>query len=73
MGKLKPHKSLMKRVKITGTGKVKFRRVGKSHLNSHLSGKKVRQLRASRTAKAGDIKRLERLVHRPLRRGDLDT
>lgn len=72
MPKLKSHKALQKKIKITGTGKVKFKRVGSSHLNSHLSGKKTRQLRQHHTVKAGDIKRLERMLHRPLKRGDLD-
>jgi large subunit ribosomal protein L35 len=59
MPKQKPNKGLLKRVKVTGTGKVKFKRAGKSHLNSHKSGSKMTALRRSHTAKVGDTKRLE--------------
>ena len=69
MSKFKPHKGLLKRVKVTGTGKVKFKRVGTSHLNSHMSGNAIRQHRAKRVAKAGDINRLEGMLGRPLRKG----
>jgi len=67
MPKLRPKKGVLKRVKITATGKVKFRRTGKGHLNSHMSGKRLRQIRGSRIAKPGDVKRLQRQLHRPLR------
>lgn len=67
MSKLKPHKGLLKRVKITATGKVKWKRAYSSHLNSHLSGNKIRSLRGKRVATAGDIPRLERMLHRNLR------
>ncbi len=66
MGKLKPHKGLLKRVKVTAGGRVKFKRAGSSHLNSHMSGSKIRELRQHRTALGTDIQRLERMLHRPL-------
>lgn len=69
MSKLKSHKGLLKRVKVTAKGKVKFRRVGKSHLNSWMSGNKTRELRGTRLAKSGDVKRLERMLHRPVKAG----
>ena len=69
MSKLKSHKGLLKRVKVTAKGKVKYRKVGKGHLNSHMTGKKLRQLRGTGTAEQGDIKRLERMLHRPLVKG----
>lgn len=59
----KPNKGLLKRVKVTGSGKVKFKRAGKSHLNSHKSGSKMTALRRSHTAKVPDIKRLEGQLH----------
>ena len=34
-----------KRIKATGTGKLKHGTCGKRHLNAHMSGKKIRQLR----------------------------
>ena len=45
MAKMKTHKGLAKRVKITASGKVKFRRPGNSHLASHKPGSRVRKLR----------------------------
>ena len=65
--KQKSHKGVLKRVKVTARGKVKFARSGKSHLNSHMRGKKIRQLRNDTFATPGDIKRLERVLHRPLK------
>ena len=45
MPKQKTHKGLAKRFKVTGRGKVKFRRPGNTHLSSHKSGTRVRHLR----------------------------
>lgn len=66
MPKLKSHKGLLKRVKVTARGKVKFSRAGSSHLMSHKSGDKCRKLRQKAVAKRGDIPRLEKMLHRPL-------
>lgn len=43
--KQKTNKSVKKRIKATGTGKLKHSACGKRHLNAHMSGKKIRQLR----------------------------
>lgn len=43
--KMKTHKGLAKRVKVTARGKVKVRRPGTSHLLSGKSGKRLRKLR----------------------------
>ena len=45
MPKLKTHKGMKKRFKVSATGKVSHKRCGSSHLNSHKSGKKIRRLR----------------------------
>lgn len=66
MPKVKPHKGTLKRVKITAKGKVRFTRAGKSHLNSATSSKRSRQLRNDGYVHKGDIKKLERQLHRPL-------
>ncbi|GAB4110766.1 MAG: hypothetical protein Kow00105_19520 [Phycisphaeraceae bacterium] len=66
MPKLKSHKGLLKRAKITARGKVKFRKSGTSHLNSGSSGNEKRHKRKKFLAKRGDIKRLEAMLHRPL-------
>jgi large subunit ribosomal protein L35 len=49
MPKLKTHKGMKKRFKISATGKVSHKRCGSSHLMSHKSGKRVRRLRKTTT------------------------
>jgi len=49
MPKLKTHKGMKKRFKVSATGKVSHKRCGSSHLNSHKSGKKIRRLRKKST------------------------
>jgi large subunit ribosomal protein L35 len=51
MPKLKTHKGMKKRFKVSATGKVSHKRCGSSHLNSHKSSKRVRRLRKSTTLK----------------------
>lgn len=70
MPKMKSRKGLLKRIKITGTGKVKFKRPGKSHLNSHMTGASIRAKRRDGVAKKGDIRKLERILHRRLKPAD---
>jgi len=64
--KVKSHKGVLKRIKVTARGKVRFGKTRKSHLMSHMSGDKVRRLRQPSYARSGEIKRLERLLGRPL-------
>ncbi|MBN2063615.1 MAG: 50S ribosomal protein L35 [Sedimentisphaerales bacterium] len=45
MPKLKTHKGLAKRVRVTATGKVVYKRAFGGHLMSHKSGNRVRGLR----------------------------
>ena len=70
MPKLKTHKGLFKRVRITSGGKVKSKRAFNSHLRSHKSGQKIRQLREKRLMKSGDLGRLQKMLHRPLTAAD---
>jgi large subunit ribosomal protein L35 len=49
MPKMKTHKSMRKRFKVTATGKLKRRQAGKKHLLSHKTGKRKRKLRRSIT------------------------
>lgn len=49
MPKLKTHKGMKKRFKISANGKVSHKRCGSSHLMSHKSGKQVRRLRKKST------------------------
>jgi large subunit ribosomal protein L35 len=55
--KNKTKKAILKRVKLTGKGKVKYRRPGKSHLQSGKSGNRRRGLRRSEVMKKCDAKR----------------
>lgn len=72
MPKLKSHKALLKRVRVTGRGKVKFRRASARHLMSHKSADQKRKLRQTRCAKSGDIKRLSKMLHMTLKAADKD-
>ena len=45
MPKLKTHKGMKKRFKVSANGKVSHKRCGSSHLMSHKNGKQVRRLR----------------------------
>jgi len=69
MPKGKTHKGLQKRVKVTAGGKVKFRHSCGSHLNSHMSGNKIRQLRGKKLIQAGDVKRAAALLQIPVKAG----
>lgn len=62
MPKMKTHKGLAKRFKVSAGGKVKHHRPGKSHLLSVKTGKRKRRLRkplvVSLTAFAKKFKRM---------------
>lgn len=47
MSKMKTHKGVKKRFRLTGTGKVKHRSAGKSHRNVRMSAKRTRNLRGT--------------------------
>jgi len=61
--KMKTHKGLKKRIKITGKNKVKFARPGKNHINSHMDGNTLRDKRTKLTVKKGDRRLLEKMLH----------
>ena len=58
MPKQKTHKGLAKRVKITGTGKVKRKRTYAGHLMSGKSGKRCRNLRKTTGTSAAMTKKI---------------
>ena len=72
MPKPKSHKGLLKRVRITATGKIKHRRRGKSHLNSEMRGKRSQDLRKPLTVSTSIAKKLERVLNRRLRGREQD-
>jgi len=63
----KSHKGLAKRIRITGTGKVRHRAGYHKHLSSRKSAKRLRQLRKDRNVVASEAKRFEKLLFRRLR------
>ena len=58
MSKMKSHKGLLKRVRITAKGKVKVRRAFGGHLRSHKSGKLMRSYSEANYVGKADIKRI---------------
>jgi large subunit ribosomal protein L35 len=65
MPKLKTHKGVKKRFKVSATGKVSHKRCGSSHLMSHKSGKQVRRLRKKSILKiSAEARRLRRAVQK---------
>jgi large subunit ribosomal protein L35 len=63
--KMKTHKGVKKRFKVSAKGKVSHKRCGSSHLNSHKSGKKIRRLRKKSVVKIGaEAQRLRRVLRK---------
>ncbi len=60
--KNKPHKGLLKRVRVTKSGKIKFQRACGRHLRSHKPASATRQYRLPAFANASDTKRLRGLL-----------
>jgi large subunit ribosomal protein L35 len=56
--KNKTNKSVKKRVRVTATGKLKYGKVGRRHLNAHMKAKRKRQLR--RAGVIGDRWRVQK-------------
>jgi large subunit ribosomal protein L35 len=65
--KNKPNKGLLKRIRFTKSGKVKFRRACGRHLRSHKSGKLMRSYRKPAYAKAGDVRRVRAMLFTSVR------
>ena len=55
--KNKTNKSLKKRLRVTGSGKIKYTPSGKRHLNAHMTAKRKRQLRRAGLLPAGVVKK----------------
>lgn len=70
MPKNKSHKGTLKRVKITKTGKVKYKTARGSHLLSNKSADRRRRLRKLKALSNSEAKRYEKLLHRRLRGRD---
>lgn len=63
MPKLKGHKGLAKRVKVTANGKVKFTKRGRRHRNSHMSGDTIRGLNRPNVLSRTAARTLEKKLH----------
>ena len=76
MPKNKPSKGLLKRIRLTKSGRVRTRRAFGRHLRSHKSGKLKRGYRRPNYTAGVDRKRLSRLLctavrtERPARRAE---
>ncbi|WP_434342131.1 50S ribosomal protein L35 [Mesomycoplasma hyopneumoniae] len=60
--KFKTKSALKKRIKVTGTGKVKHRHAYRSHLAQSKTTKQKRQSRKSTLMNNSDFKRLKKLI-----------
>jgi large subunit ribosomal protein L35 len=60
--KIKSNRGAAKRFKKTASGKIRFRRANRSHINTKRSAKQVRQSRSNGVMNDSDAK----LVHRML-------
>ena len=62
MPKMKTHRGAAKRVKKTGTGKLKRMRAYKSHILTKKDRKRKRRLRTATLISKADAKRIDRLL-----------
>jgi large subunit ribosomal protein L35 len=62
MPKMKTHRGAAKRVKKTGTGKLKRMRANKSHILTKKTTKRKRRLRKPDLVAKGDAKKLHKIL-----------
>jgi len=62
MGKLKTHKGVAKRIKVSGTGKIRHFRVGRRHLLTGKASSRTRKMRRLTSVSAVEVKKLRRLI-----------
>lgn len=62
MPKMKTHRGLAKRVKVTGTGKVKRSKAFKSHILNKKSAKRKRNLRKSGLVHDSNMHQVKRML-----------
>ena len=62
MPKMKTHRGAAKRLKKTGTGKLKRMRAFKSHILTKKTRKRKRRLRKPELVSSGDAKRMHRIL-----------
>ncbi len=69
MPKIKTHKSASKRFKVTGKGKLRRLKQGRSHLRRKKSKRSKRELRRDVKLDSVNLKRIERLLGKRFTRG----
>ena len=62
MPKMKTHRGAAKRIKRTGTGKLKRMRANKSHILTKKTQKRKRRLRKSSLVAPADAKRINKIL-----------
>ena len=62
MPKIKSNRGAMKRFKVTGTGKIKRHKAGKSHILTKKVPKTQRNRRDATLVSAADIKRVHKML-----------
>ena len=67
MSKLKTHKATAKRFKITGRGKLRYRKQMRSHLRRKKSKRVKRQFAKDLEVRPSNVKQIERLLGKRLR------
>jgi large subunit ribosomal protein L35 len=60
--KMKSHGGVAKRVKVTGTGKLRRRHANLNHLNEKKSARRTRRLSGDAPLSSGDEARMKRLL-----------
>ncbi len=72
MPKQKSHKGMLKRVRVTKSGKVKVSRSGGRHLKSHKSSGRVRGYRKPKYVKAAEAGRVGAMLNRHVRSAETE-
>ncbi|MPY98885.1 MAG: 50S ribosomal protein L35 [Actinophytocola sp.] len=62
MPKQKTHSGTAKRIKKTGTGKLRRQKAGRRHLMEKKSSRVTRRLEGTTEVAAGDVKKIKRLL-----------
>lgn len=62
MPKMKTHKAVASKFRVTGTGKLKMNRPGRRHKLTHKTAKRKRQLRNPTLVDEGHLKTYKRMM-----------
>ncbi|HZZ48630.1 MAG TPA: 50S ribosomal protein L35 [Pseudonocardia sp.] len=62
MPKNKSHSGMSKRIKVTGSGKLRRQKAGMRHLLEHKSSRQTRRLAGSAEIAAPDVRRVRKML-----------